>query len=71
MGGVGGGLWINSGDTTFALPVDITAEHCYFKDGTVLYLKVVSPTEMMVYYESGAAGCPVAFPSALAKVYLR
>ena len=71
MGGVGNGLWINSGDATFALPADITAEHCYFKDGTILYLKVVSPTELMVYHESAAAGCPGTFPSAQAKVYLR
>jgi hypothetical protein len=71
MGGVGSGLWIDSGDVTFALPGDITAEHCYFKDGTVLYLKVVSSTELMVYYESAAAGCPGTFPSAQAKAYLR
>ena len=71
MGGIGSGLWINFGDATFTLPADITAEHCYFKDGTVLYLKVVSPTELMVYHESASTGCPGSFPSAQAKLYIR
>ena len=70
-GGIGSGIWINVGNATFTLPADITAEHCYFKDGTVLYLKVVSPTELMVYHESASTGCPGSFPSAQAKLYIR
>ncbi len=71
MGGVGSGLWIDLGEPTFALPADITDEHCYLKNGTVVYLKVLSSTELMVYYQNPATGCPSAIPSAQAKIYVR
>ena len=48
MGGVGSGLWIDLGEPTFALPADITDEHCYLKNGTLVYLKVLSSTELML-----------------------
>ena len=59
------------GEPTFALPADITDEHCYLKNGTVVYLKVLSSTELMVYYQNPATGCPSAIPSAQAKIYVR
>ncbi len=71
MGGVGSGLWIDSGDPTFVIPTAITDEHCYFKNGTVLYLKVEGTTALRVFHENPSAGCPGAMPSAAARTYVR
>lgn len=66
-------FFIFSGDPTYKKPKEVTKEHCYedSKTDTIIYVRLVSDTEMRLYVDDTAKTCPSSFPEDKAVSYFR
>ncbi len=58
---------------TYKRPKEVTGEHCYADDksDTIIYVKIISNTEMKLYVDETANTCPSTFPEDKATSYYR
>jgi len=71
IGGPGWQMWIYDTNPTFVDPATVTTEHCYSAGSAVAYFKLVSATELRVYYDSTSSVCPGSFPASGYVTYWR
>lgn len=66
-------FFIFSGNPTFKKPQDVTGEHCYSIDNSnsIVYVKIISNTEMQMYVDDTTKTCPASFPDSGFTIYYR